>query len=169
MLEKLDKVVFLKWIAIFSAIFIMGTYYLADHTSYAALKLTYNQAYSTTIRIMDRIENTAGYTKDMPILFGGIVGNNNYPRTSNLYGYTIGSVVNNVAFHGTYGGQLGTWQSFLQIFLGLDVVLCSDNVYYDIVNGSVYEEMEVFPAQNSIKIMDGIVIVKLSEDPPLPY
>jgi hypothetical protein len=145
------------------------SYYIADNTSYAALKLTYNQAYSTTVRIMDRIENTSGYQKDMPILFGGIVGNNNYPRTSNLYNYTIGSVANNVAFHGTYSGQVGTWESFLKIFFGLDVTLCQDNVYYDIVNSDFYKEMEIFPSQDSVKIKDGIVVVKLSDDPPMPY
>lgn len=167
--ENLDNFNFIKWTAVITLILIMGTYYIADNTSYAALKLTYNQAYSTTMRIMDRIENTSEYKKDMPILFGGIVGNNNYPRTSNLYNYTIGSMVNNVAFHGTYGGQVGTWMSFLKIFYGLDIVLCPENVYYTIVNGEEYKEMEIFPAQDSIKIMDGIVVVKLSDDPPLPY
>lgn len=145
------------------------TYYMADNTSYAALKLTYNQAYSTTMRIMDRIENTTNYTKDTPILFGGIVGNNNYPRTSNLYSYTIGSIVNNVVFHGTYGGQLGTWQSFIRIFYGMDVTFCNENVYRAIVTGEEYKKMEIFPSPNSVKVMDGIVVVKLSEDPPLPY
>lgn len=169
-MESIEKQYILKWCMILITICIMSSYYLANHTSYAALKLTYNQAYSTTIRIMDRIENTPGYTKDLSIMFGGIVGNNNFPRTSNLYGFTIGEAANNVVFHGTYGGQLGTWQNYLKVFLGLDVNFCPDNVYRDIVNGEVYKnEMEVFPAANSIKIMNGIVVVKLSEEPPLPY
>ncbi len=167
--EIIDKGILIKWIAIISCVFIMWTYYMADNTSYAALKLTYNQAYSTTMRIMDRIENTTNYTKDTPILFGGIVGNNNYPRTSNLYSYTIGSIVNNVVFHGTYGGQLGTWSSFIRIFYGMDVTFCNENVYRAIVTGEEYKKMEIFPSPNSVKVMDGIVVVKLSEDPPLPY
>lgn len=169
-MESLERKYILKYTTILCTVIIMGTYYLATHTSYAALKLTYNQAYATTIRIMDRIENTPGYNKNMKILFGGIVGNNNFPRTSNLYGFTIGEIANNVVFHGTYGGQLGTWENYLKVFLGLDVTFCEDNVYRDIVTGSIYkDEMDVFPAQNSIRIMDGIVIVKLSEDPPLPF
>lgn len=168
-LEITKNLVVLKWIAIFACVLIMLTYYIATNTSYAALKLTYNQAYSTTIRIMDRIENTDGYTKDAEILFGGIVGNNNFPRTSSLYNYTIGSIVNNVTFHGTYGGQVGTWMSFLKIFLGLDFVPCSENTYYNIVTSEQYKEMDIFPAKNSVKVMNGIVVVKLSDDPPLPY
>ncbi len=169
-MESIEKKYILKYSVLLCTVIIMGTYYLATHTSYAALKITYNQAYATTVRIIDRIENTPGYNKDMKILFGGIVGNNNFPRTSNLYGFTIGEIANNVVFHGTYGGQLGTWENYLKVFLGLDVTFCEDNVYRDIVTSSIYrEEMDVFPAPNSIRIMNGIVIVKLSEEPPLPF
>lgn len=169
-MEMVEKNYILKYADILCTALILGTYFLATQTSYTALKLTYNQAYATTVRIMDRIENTPGYNKDLKILFGGIVGNNNFPRSSNLYGFTIGDSANNVVFHGTYGGQLGTWENYLKVFLGLDVTFCEDNVYRAIVTGPIYkEEMDVFPAQNSIRIMDGIVIVKLSEDPPLPF
>lgn len=167
--ELIEKFIILKWIGVLSCVLIMLTYYIATNTSYSALKLTYNQAYSTTVRIMDRIENTTGYTKDAEILFGGIVGNNNYPRTSSLYNYTIGSIVNNTTFHGTYAGQIGTWMSFLKVFLGVDFVPCSENTYYTIVNSQEYKDMDVFPATNSVKVLNGIVVVKLSENPPLPY
>ena len=168
--ELLNKFVIVKWLAILSCFGVMWTYYLADNTSYAALKLTYNQAYSSTMRVMDRIETTPGYVKDMPILFGGIIGNNNYPRTSSLYEYTVGSIVNNTAFHGPYGSAMGTWTKFLKIFYGLDVRMCTAEEYQKIVTGEVYKnEMECFPAESSVRIMNGIVVVKLDEEPYLPY
>ena len=168
--ELINKFVLVKWITVISCFAVMWTYYLADNTSYAALKLTYNQAYSSTMRVMDRIETTPGYVKDMPILFGGIIGNNNYPRTSSLYAYTVGSIVNNTAFHGPYGSAMGTWTKFLKIFFGLDVKMCTAEEYQKIVTGEVYKnEMECFPSENSIRIMDGIVVVKLDEEPYLPY
>ena len=168
--ELLNKFILVKWIAILSCFGVMWTYYLADNTSYAALKLSYNQAYSSTMRVMDRIETTPGYTKDMPILFGGIIGNNNYPRRSSLYAYTVGSIVNNTVFHGPYGSAMGTWDKFLKIFYGLDVRMCTAEEYYNIVTGKEYKEnMECFPAESSVKIMNGIVVVKLDEEPYLPY
>ena len=167
--EGIEKKIILKWSAIICCIYIIVTYYVADNTSYAALKLTYNQAYSTTIRIMDRIENTEGYSREYPILLGGIVGNDNYPRTSSLYGFTIGSIVNNTAFHGSYSGSMGTWINFIKIFCGLDIEMCTPEVYYKIVTGDEYKQMEKFPSQESIKIIDGIVVVKLSDEPFMPY
>lgn len=168
--ELVNKFILVKWMLVLSCLLVMWTYYVADNTSYAALKLTYNQAYSSTMRVLDRIETTPGYTKDMPILLGGIIGNNNYPRTSSLYGFTIGSIVNNTAFHGPYGGAMGTWVKFFKIFYGIDVKLCTAEEYYNIVTGKEYKEnMECFPAESSMKIMNGIMVVKLDEEPYLPY
>ena len=56
--EIISDLATIKWLAIIACLGIILTYYIADNTSYAALKLTYNQAYSTTMRIMDRIETT---------------------------------------------------------------------------------------------------------------
>lgn len=167
--EIVKKLSVVKWIAIISSVAIIGTYYLADNTSYAAIQLTYNQAYSTTMRIMDRIENTPGYREDYPILFGGIIGDYNYPRRSSLYRYTVGSVVTNPAFHGSYSGSIGTWINFIKIFYGLDVTPCNEHIYYRIVTGEEFKQMKRFPDESSIKIIDGVVVVKLTESPELPF
>lgn len=167
--EKINYFNILKWLAIVSCIYVMGTYYIATNTSYAALKLTYNQAYSTTMRVLDRAETTEGYFKGMPILLAGIVGNDNYPRNSNIYHYTVGSVVTNPTFHGSYSGAMGTWFKFLKIFYGIEIPICNADLYYQLVTSEEYESMDIFPAENSVQIVDGVVLVKLSYNPPLPY
>ena len=169
LVENLEIINLVKWMIIISCICITGTYYLSDSASYSALKLTYNQAYSSTMRVFDRIETTPGYEKDMKLCLAGIIGNNNYPRTINLYGYTIGELANNTVFHGTYGGQIGTWINYMRVFFGLDIQMCDPDTYYRIVTGEDYKDMEMFPAEDSIRIIDGVVVVKLSEEPPLPY
>ncbi len=167
--ELIGNLSIVKWFAIISCTAIIGTYYLADNTSYAAVQLTYNQAYSTTMRIMDRIENTPGYREDYPILFGGIIGDYNYPRRSSLYRYTVGSVVTNPAFHGSYSGAVGTWLNFIKIFYGLDVTPCNEHIYYRIVTGEEFKQMKRFPDESSVKIINGVVVVKLTENPELPF
>ena len=47
--------------------------------------------------------------------------------------------------------------------------MCDEKIYYDIVTSDMFKEMNIFPAENSIKIKDGVVVVKLSNEPPLPY
>ena len=169
LVENIEKYNLLKWAMVLSLLCIIGTYYIADNASYTALKLTYNQAYSVTERLINRIEETPGYKREYPIVLGGIVGNTNFPRTSNIYDFTIGNVVNNTTFHGTYGGQLGTWISFVKIFFGQDIVPVNEGVYFDVITSEEYKNMGKFPEENSIIIRDGIIIVKLNDDPPLPF
>ena len=65
---------------------------------------------------------------------------------------------------------MGTWVKFLKIFYGLDVRLCTAEEYYNIVTGIDYKEyMECFPAESSVRIINGILVVKLDEEPYLPY
>lgn len=73
-----------KWAGLISMFLIVFTYYLADNASYIALKLNYNQAYSTAIRIMDRMEETEGYDPEKPIMIAGIIWDNDvqYLKTS---------------------------------------------------------------------------------------
>ena len=169
-LEGQKNLNIVKWIFILSILVVIFTYYIADNTSYAALELTYNQAYSTTLRILDRIENTAGYEEGMPIVIVGIIGDNNYPRTNNLYNYTIGSVVNNPVFHYSYSGMIGTWQNYFRIFFGIEVKLATEQEYTKIIDSQYFrEEAEVFPSQKSVYIQDGFVVVKLDENPPVAF
>lgn len=144
------------------------TYYLADNTSYSAMQLTYNQSIMTTERIISRIENLDGYKKEMPVLFAGIIDTYNYPRTSNLYDFTLGPGPNNSVFHGSYSGQIWTWKRFLEIFFGIDYPIPSDILYSNIVNSDEFKEMEIFPSKDSIKILQDTVVVKLKDEPAMP-
>lgn len=167
--EIVNNLNILKWLMIVCYVGVIGTYYLADNASYAALELTYNQAYATTIRIMDRIETTSGYDENYPILFGGIIGDYNYPRRSSLYVYTVAPIIRSPAFHGSYAGSIGTWVKFIRIFCGIDVNACTSETYYKIVNSEEYKQMDNFPGENAIKIIDGVIVVKMSDEPYLPF
>ena len=159
-----------KWVFVVVLFGILATYFITDMASYAALKLTYNQAYSTTVRILDRIENTPGYEKDMPIAFIGIIGDNNYPRTNNLYNFTIGTMINNPVFHYSYSGMMGTWQNYLRIFFGIEIKIPTEREYTAIIDSHYFrEEAEVFPSQKSVYVQDGFVVVKLDENPPVAF
>ncbi len=167
--ELINKGIILKWIAIISCVGIMGTYYIATNTSYATLKMTYNQAYSTTMRIIDRIENTEGYYNGCKIVFGGIVGNDNYPRTSALYNYVVDPTFRTPVFHGTYNGSIETWLKFIKVFYGLDIPVVSPETYAEVVTSDEFKEMTIFPDKDSVKMINGNIVVKFMEEPWLPF
>lgn len=167
--EDENEAVVLKICASLCAVFIVFTYYISDNVTYTVEKLSYNQAYSTSARIVDRIESLPGYNRDLPVMIAGIVGNDNYPRTNDLYRYSLGDIPSSTVFHFTYGGMVETWRNFIHIFFGLDIPMCDDNTYYKISQSPEFKSMGRFPAPDSVQIIHGIVVVKLHEDPPLPH
>lgn len=159
-----------KWSAIIGMFLVVFTYYLADNVSYTALKLTYNQAYSTTIRIMDRIEQTEGYSPEKPIMVAGIIDHNGpqFYRSSDIYLYTLGTIFDLPTFHGTYSGMEGTWKKFFGNFLGMRINFTNEITYRDVINSDEFKEMEIFPALNSCREIYGTMVVKLTDTPPMP-
>ena len=51
------------------------------------------------------------------MMFGGIIGDYNFVRTSYLYNFVAEPIVRNPTFHGTYSGSVGTWTKFIKVFL----------------------------------------------------
>lgn len=159
-----------KWSAIVGMFLVVFTYYLADNVSYTALKLTYNQAHSTSIRIMDRIEETEGYSPEKPIMIAGIIDHNGpqFYRSSDIYLYTLGTIFDLPVFHGTYSGMEGTWKRFFGNFLGMRINFTNEITYNDVINSEEFKQMGIFPAPNSCKEIYGTMVVKLSDTPPMP-
>ena len=159
-----------KWASIISVFLVVFTYYLADNTSYMVLKLKYDQAINTTIRIMERIEEAENYSPDKPIMIAGIIEENNrlFLPAHKLNNYTLGDIFDNPVFHGSYSGMEGTWTKFINTYMGLNVQFCNVTSYNDIVDSEYFKEMNVFPEENSVKMVYGVMVVKLSNDPVRP-
>ena len=159
-----------KWASIISVFLVVFTYYLADNTSYMVLKLKYDQAINTTIRIMERIEEAENYSPDKPIMIAGIIEENNrlFLPAHKLNNYTLGDIFDNPVFHGSYSGMEGTWTKFINTYMGLNVQFCNTTSYNDIVDSIYFKEMNVFPEENSVKMIYGVMVVKLSNDPVRP-
>lgn len=161
-----------RWATLISMLLIVFTYYLADNVSYHCLKQTYNQAYTTVIRIVDRIEQTEGYTKEGLVLINGIIETNmdyRYQRMSPLGDYTVGMFFKECpVFHGTYSGMEGTWMNFFTNYMGMKVQLCAVGDYQNIVQTPEYQEMGIWPAEDSVKLINNIIVVKLREQAIMP-
>ena len=61
-----------------------------------------------------------------------------------------------------YGG-LRVTQAFYEQYYGKTIQLCSWEEYNSIVEGNEFANMATFPNDGSIKIVDGIVVIKLND------
>lgn len=159
-----------KWASIISMFLIVFTYYLADNVSYTNLKLNYDQAYSIAMRIMDRIEETEGYSPEKTITIAGIIWENDIPyyKTSNINQYTLGTIFDSPIFHGTYAGMEGTWTRFFGTYLGARIQFCDPYSYSAIIETEEFKNMNIFPREDSVKMINNVMVVKLTNDPPKP-
>jgi len=154
-----------KWATCIVTVCIIVTWIFSNNASYMAMKLTNNRAYSYAIRAIDRIETNEEYVKDMPVMFAGAINREEHPRSSAIYIMGDGFISNMDAFWTTYDGANATWTKFLNNNLGLDINWCSDKQYMEILETEEFKDMGVFPNNNSVKVINGIMVVKFTNNP----
>lgn len=163
---KFKRGVILKYIALIMFLIIGVTYYLSDNISYFIVKLKYDQTYAITVRMVDRIENTEGYSKEKPWAIVGILDEKNSEQVTDLYFLTYGGFVNGPIFHGNYGGSTENWRRFLQMFMGIQPNMVSQEEYNRICETEEFKKMSIFPNPDSVKEIDGIMVVKYTNEIP---
>ena len=164
---ELNKGAIFKWISIVLLFIIAVTYFLAANATYTGVRMKYNQAYSIALRMVDRIENCEGYTLDKQWLICGIVDETNTQPVSDLYYLTLGGFANGPIFHGNYWGMTETWRKFMQVYLGIQPNFCSVEDYFKVCGTQYFKDMPVFPAQGSVAEIDGIMVVKMTNNVPM--
>ncbi len=148
--------VILSWIGTVSLFVMIFSFAVTDNVAYSNLAKRYEKTYAYSLRLLDRIETTEGYTKDMPVKMIGVVGDEAFPVTD-----VTGEVT---------GGMLGipgdtllyrpeNYRLFFEHYLGATVNFmpaAADDFYFE----DWYVAMHPFPAADSIVIRDGVMYIK---------
>lgn len=157
-IEKYCKWNLGSWIMLLAAGILIFNYAITDNIAYSNLEKKYEKTYALCIRLADRMEQEEGYERDMPVALIGVVGDDNYPVTD-ITGSVTGSII---GMNGDYLLYTRTnYQLFLKHYLGITINLVSDEEMLTIYNSEEYREMGSFPAADSVKVVDGILYVKL--------
>ena len=132
---------------------------LAINEAYYGNQLAWNYSERLALRILDRIEQTEGWYEGMPIAFYGALNGDiseNYPTQNNEIRYT------NMPFMWDGQTQLG-WQKFLIEYFGVKYQQCDKAFFDTFIDTEEYRNMDTFPANNSVGIYDGVMVVKISD------
>lgn len=145
------------WGSILAAFVLVFNYAITDNIGYSNLQKRYEKTYAYCVRLLDRIEQTPGYYRDMPIAMVGVVGYNPFPVTD----ITLPVTSNMIGLNGDtllYTGE--NYEVFMKNYLGASLNVMTPEEMGDIYFSQEYIEMESFPAPSSVKIVDGIMYVK---------
>ena len=117
----------------------------------------YEKTYAYCVRLLDRIEQTEGYYQGIPIAMIGVVGEESYPVTDVSQKVTSGVL-------GLNGDMLlytgNNYELFMKHYLGATLNILPAKSMGEKYFSQEYREMGSFPAEDSIRIMDGIMYIK---------
>lgn len=167
-INKSNFVNLLNWALIIITLIIMLTYFFTIAVTYETIELSFNQAKSVATRILTRMEEIPGYRAGMKSMFVGVIDDINFPKTMDIYNFAITNSFRGSILHGTYYGQQSTWTNFMNIFCGQQLYYCEDYEYYNIINSEEFEKMEIFPGEDSVKIINDVMVVKFTDTPQVP-
>ena len=159
----------IQWCAAGMIILSFVTYFFADVLSYRALEETYDQCLYGANRILDRMENTEGYDKDMPVVFAGWFNDASYPQDQSFWDYSLGYLVTNRTIHGDFYANTESIRRFYLQFPGIYLNMAPPALYQSIIETDDFKKMGIYPALDSVKIIDGVMVVKMMEEPYQVY
>lgn len=167
MLPKTTISKIFKYTVTICSLIIIWNYIWQDNASYIAMKSMQNQTEKTVSRIVTQIEGLEEYTEDMPVLFLGGLENNTYLSRKNtsieakkLYDRTWGFIANKSTI---WWGNLDSWRKMLYEYEGVNLNLVSEWEKADLLQTEEFKSMTYYPQKDGIKIIDGTVVVRLSD------
>ena len=133
-------------------------FFLADNIAYFNLNERYEKTYAYCVRLLDRIEQTEGYYQGIPICMVGVVSEDSYPTTDITSKGTA-------RMRGTDGDFLlyrgEQYEEYMKHYLGATLNILTGDDVIDMYYSEDYQIMTSFPDKDSIKIVNGIMYIKL--------
>lgn len=101
-------------------------------------------------------------------MIAGILSDENFKRDAAYQAYTLNDIVTGPIFHSSYAGGQECWRKFMLLYLGEDLHFCEPLKYLEVVSSDEFKNMNIYPNENSVQIIDGVMVVKMTDNPPIP-
>ena len=155
--KKVNLPLIVSFVAVISGFGLSYQFMLMDNIAYFNMNERYEKTYAYCVRLADRIEQTPGYEQGMPVAMIGVVDESKYPVTD-----ITGDVTSRIS--GTTGDILvykgEQYAAFMQHYLNVTINPVTGEQIVEIYNSPEYKEMNSFPAEDSIRIVDGVMYIK---------
>lgn len=146
-----------EWAALVASALLVFSYGIADNIGYNNLSKRYEKTYAYCVRLLDRIEQTEGYYQGIPIALVGVVGEEQFPTTD----ITLDVTSSMIGLNGdTLLYTAENYRLFMQYYLGATLNIQPADAMAEVYYSEAYIEMESFPGEDSIRIIDGVMYIK---------
>lgn len=146
-----------QWGLLVAGAVLVFNYAVTDNIAYSNLQKKYEKTYAYCVRLLDRIEQTPGYYQGIPIAMIGVVGEEPYPATD-ITDAVTGGMLGIDGDYLLYTGE--NYELFMKHYLGATLNILPPTAMGEMYYDQQYVEMGSFPAEDSIRIIDGIMYIK---------
>ena len=133
-----------------------------DNETYFALELKYDNITALCNRIVDRVEQVPGYTRETPVWFQGTIYEGNYPA---IKGEAFARASNTpvTAFEWEYGFLMNDlyFSAFAMYYLGVYFPRPTFEEVYAAMETEAFSSMLYYPYEGSVKNINGIIFVRV--------
>jgi hypothetical protein len=164
-----------SWVVIIMVLLMSWNGIQLTNIYYSKASEYYAYTFALNNRILNRLEETTDFTMDTPIAV--ITEDSEYIYQGNYGGRDYGSIFlldrgywkafigyNNQYYEGT-GEDTATKKivSYMMNMMGVELQAAPVDIVKEIIKGQTYADMPAWPAAGSIKVIDGVAIIKMSQ------
>lgn len=156
----------IKGIAMVTVGLVLWTYILSDNAGYMLLNQTTNQSKQLAERLLYQIETFEGFDSEMEVCFIGDL-NEAYFATSDVLSMASpgGTFNNKGVWFGVWEVSDG-WGKYIEQYCGVKLNYLTNGSQERIrtlTATDAFKELDIYPSDHSLEIIDGTLVVKLGE------
>ena len=159
-LYTLNRQRLLEWSSFTALFLVVWNYILLSNIAYFNMNFRYEKTYALCIKIVDRLEQSEDYDSHRPIAFIG-----NYSKTYKMDATEkLLDPMTGMKGARVFGGTSRAYLPFFQNCLGEDIEVVSSEEEEALKETPEFQEMPRFPHDGSIRVINGVTVIKLNDD-----
>lgn len=139
------------------------SYALQSNADAEVMQACQNQTASLATRIAGALDANPDVQAGAKVLIAGKPEAGNYPNTSDSYTHASSYAKWGMVWDNHYQNNMRSWDVIMKQFAGQSFNYCSFDECAKVIRSSEFASMLLYPANDSVATIDGVVVVKISD------
>lgn len=139
------------------------SYALQSNADAEVMQACQNQTASLATRIAGALDANPDVQAGAKVLIAGKPEAGNYPNTSDSYAHASSYAKWGMVWDNHYQNNMRSWDVIMKQFAGQSFNYCSFDECAMVIRSSEFANMSLYPANDSVATIDGVVVVKISD------
>lgn len=139
------------------------SYALQSNADAEVMQACQNQTASLDTRIAGVLDANPDVQAGAKVLIAGKPEAGNFPNTSDSYVHASSYAKWGMVWDNHYQNNMRSWDVIMKRFAGQSFNYCSFDECAKVIRSSEFANMSLYPANDSVATIDGVVVVKISD------